>query len=335
MTSFSGRRVLLVDAIGSDASGHAALRQRAFERLGCSVAVLDLKEKKGLLARWRGGGAAERLGRSILQHRPELILVIEGAELTAAAVTQLRRNADAVWAAWFVGGVRSAPLMEAVRAAYDHIFVPGSDLVGRLKGATRPAAMYLPSAADPSVHRPVHSRDDFRSSVVFVGGATPLREQLLSGLTEFGLAVWGPGWRKTSLRDQCRGDALALDDYVRAYAGGMVGVNVHREDGAGGTATGCNQRLFELAAIGVAQVVDERADLRLHFDPEREVLTFRNGGELRAQVQSLLDDPARAERMAQAARRRVLAEHTYMHRVSAILTETLERGRRAGATTSD
>ena len=61
---------------------------------------------------------------------------------------------------------------------------------------------------------------------------------------------------------------LELDDYVRAYAGASVAVNIHREGNHnGGTATGCNQRLFELAAIGVPQVVDNRADLSLAFDP--------------------------------------------------------------------
>ncbi len=333
MTNPAEPRVLLVDSPGADAGGHAALRKRALERLGCTVSLLDLKEKQGLIARLRGGSAQDRMARAILEQQPHLILVVDGPELTAPMITALRRNTDAAWAAWFVGELRSAPLIEAVSTAFDYVFVPGADLVDQLTGGTRPPAAYLPSAADPSVHRPVRSRDEFRANVVFVGGATPLREQLLSGLTEFGLAVWGPGWKKTTLRDQCRGDTLSLDDYVRAYAGARVGINVHRED-TGGTATGCNQRLFELAAIGVAQVVDERADLPEHFDIGQEVATFTSGQGLRAAVQSLLDDPVRAERLAQGARRRALAEHTYMHRLSVILAETLERGRRASATTA-
>jgi spore maturation protein CgeB len=116
---------------------------------------------------------------------------------------------------------------------------------------------------------------------------------------------------------------LELDDYVRAYAGASVAVNIHREgNNNGGTGTGCNQRLFELAAIGVPQVVDNRADLSLAFDAGRELLTFGTGSELRLLVQQLMQDPGAAEKLAQAGRRRALAEHTYMHRLGAILGTT-------------
>ena len=70
------------------------------------------------------------------------------------------------------------------------------------------------------------------------------------------------------------------------------------------------------------QVVDNRADLPLAFDTGRELLTFGTGSELRLLVQELLQDPTTADRLAQAGRRRALAEHTYMHRLGAILGVT-------------
>ena len=89
------------------------------------------------------------------------------------------------------------------------------------------------------------------------------REMLLGGLVEYGLALWGPGWRKTSLRDYCRGELPKAEDYVRAYAGATVAVNIHHVDGLdpANPGRGCNQRVFELAAIGALQMVDTRADL--------------------------------------------------------------------------
>jgi spore maturation protein CgeB len=327
-------RILLIDSPSTDASGHAALRRRALERLGATVATLDLREKQGVLARWRGGGVADRVSRAILEQRPDLVLVVDGLELTAPMLAQLRRNAEATWAAWFMGDVRSEPLIEAVSGGYDVLFVPGADQAARLVGSSRSPAIYLPPAADPSVHRPVKSRDEFKSNLVFVGGATPEREQLLSNVADLGLAVWGPGWKGSPLKAQCRGDALSLEDFVRAYAGAAIGLNVHRVE-LGGSATGCNKRTFELAAIGVAQVVDDRADLARHFDVGVDLATFRSGAELRTVVQALLQNPARAERMAQAGRRRALAEHTYMHRASTLLKETRQTGRRPLATTPE
>ena len=318
----AGTRVLLVD-MEHDPTGHAGLRKRALERLGCVVATCDLKERKGLLARWRGGSAMDRLGKAVLQHQAQLVLVTESADLTAGMVNNLKRGSDAVWAAWFIGETQSIPLMEALSAAYDVLFVPGTDLVQQLRGPSRPPTIHLPPGCDPSVHRPMRARDQFRANVVFVGAATPRREQLLAELTGSGLAIWGAGWRRTPLKDYCRGESLELEDYVRAYAGASVAVNIHREgSGNGGTATGCNQRLFELAAIGVTQVVDKRVDLPLAFDAGRELLTFDTGAELKQLVQELLGDPTTAERLAQAGRRRALAEHTYMHRLGAILGAT-------------
>jgi spore maturation protein CgeB len=319
---YAGTRVLLVD-IDNDPTGHAGLRKRALERLGCVVATCDLKERKGIIARWRGGSVMDRLGKAVLQHQAQLVLVVESAELTAGMVNNLKRDSDAVWAAWFIGETQSIPLMEALSAAYDVLFVPGTDLVQQLRGPSRPPTIHLPPGCDPSVHRPMRARDQFRANVVFVGAATPRREQLLGELTGFGLAIWGAGWRRTPLKDYCRGESLELDDYVRAYAGASVAINIHREgSGNGATATGCNQRLFELAAIGVPQVVDNRVDLPLAFDTGKELLTFETGADLRLLVQELLNDPTTAERLAQAGRRRALAEHTYMHRLGAILGAT-------------
>ncbi|MES1259612.1 MAG: glycosyltransferase, partial [Gemmatimonadota bacterium] len=131
-----------------------------------------------------------------------------------------------------------------------------------------------------------------------------------------------PGWRKTSLRDYCRGEAPGTEEYVKAYGGATVSVNIHhvlvendpRE-------ASCNQRVFELAAMGAAQVVDDRGDLPRCFEEGREVAVFRDGAGLRALVRDLIENPADAERLGQAARARMLQEHTYMHRLRQLLLD--------------
>jgi spore maturation protein CgeB len=164
----------------------------------------------------------------------------------------------------------------------------------------------------------MRSRDQFRANVVFAGTATPHRERMLSELVEFGLALWGPGWRRTKLRDYCRGELLEHSDYVRAYAGASVAVNVpcseeQRAD------PGCNRRLFELAAMGVPQVVEFRPGLERHFEEGSEVLAARSAGDLKRLTGEALHDRARAEQVAASARQRALTEHTYMHRMGVLL----------------
>ena len=122
----------------------------------------------------------------------------------------------------------------------------------------------------------MRARDRFRANVVFVGTATPHRERQLSELVEFGVAVWGPGWRRTKLRDYCRGELLNHEDYIRAYAGASVAVNVAWGQGAeDGAEPGASRRLFELAAIGVPQVVEEHPDIHRHFREGSEILVAR------------------------------------------------------------
>ena len=230
-----------------------------------------------------------------------------------------RRESGAIWVNWFCDELRSRSAVGALAPGYDVVFVAGSEVAEELESGGVPAA-YLPAGCDPSVHRPMRSRDQFRANVVFVGTASPHRERMLSELVEFGLAIWGPGWRKTKLRDYCRGELLDHEDYVRAYAGASVAVNIHSEAPGEAPDAGCNRRLFELAAIGVPQVVEDRPDLQRHFREGSEILVARTPAQLKGLTMEALQDRPWAEEVAAGARQRALGEHTYMHRMHALVT---------------
>jgi hypothetical protein len=169
---------------------------------------------------------------------------------------------------WFPHDLRGCFDAIAVAAAYDRVYAAGSDIAGKLKEAVNHDVDVLPLGADPSLYRPLRARDQqYRANVVFAGTATPRREALLAQLVEFGLAIWGAGWRKTSLRDYCRGEQVRTEEFVRAYAGATVAVNIHHRLGEDEVEATCNQRLFEIASVGVLQVVDYRLDLDRWFRP--------------------------------------------------------------------
>jgi spore maturation protein CgeB len=321
-------RVLLVARFDDAMHAHSALRRRALERLGCTVDTFDPAGRGGLLARFRGGSTLDRLRDTIVKTTPELVLVTDGV-LDVGTVDGLRRDSYAVWANLLTGdpdGGAGTAAAGDLAAAFDVLFVPDSALASRLRTLGHQRTTYLPFACDPSVHRPMHSRDQFRANVVFVGGATPYRESMLGGLAEFGLAVWGPGWRRTALRDYCRGETLSMEEYVKAYAGATVGVNLHRGAPSGSRDAGCNQRLFEIAAIGVPQVAGERGDLSALFTPFSEVLVYEDAAGLRTLVKDALHAPTAAEQLAAAARRRALGEHTHMHRMRVVLDTVKKAG---------
>jgi spore maturation protein CgeB len=313
-------RVLLVGAFDEALHAHAGLRRRALERLGCRVTTVNLIGTGGWISRLRRVGLHDRLARALAGTAPSVVLVLEGNQVDAAMVASLRQGGSATWVNWFCDARRSAEDIVPLAAAYDAVFVADRVTVEALDVPGNPPVHFLPAACDPSIHRPMRARDRFRANVVFAGTATPYRERLLFELVEFGVAVWGPGWRRTRLRDYCRGELLSHEDYIRAYAGASVAINVACTDETVAMRDpGASRRLFELAAIGVPQVVEEHADIHDHFREGSEILVARSARDFRGLTAEALQDRAWAEQVAAGARQRALTEHTYMHRLSALL----------------
>jgi spore maturation protein CgeB len=324
--AFSETRVLLVGAFDEALDAHAGLRRRALERLGCRVATVNLLGTGGWLTRLRRVGLHDRLTRAIASSAPALVLVLEGAQVDAAMVASLRENPGPTWVNWFCDGRRTPEAILPLAAAYDAVFVADYGTIEALEAPGHPPVYYLPAGCDPSIHRPMRARDRFRANVVFAGTATPHRERQLSELVEFGVALWGPGWRRTKLRDYCRGELLSHEDYLRAYAGASVAINVPCAEADDRLRDpGANRRLFELAAIGVPQVVEDAPDVHRHFREGSEVLVARTSQDLRALAGEALQDRAWAEQVAAGARQRALAEHTYMHRLAVLLQTVVGR----------
>jgi len=80
-----------------------------------------------------------------------------------------------------------------------------------------------------------------------------------------------------------------------------------------------NLRLFEATGVGSLLVTDNKRNIRDYFEPGEEIVVFDDAADCVGKVRDLLRDPDRIERMAQAAQRRVLAQHTYHNRVQDLL----------------
>ncbi len=313
-------RILLVARFDDSTHSHAALHQRALERLGAAVTIFNL-EKTGWLGRLTAKDLKGRLEQALRHADPDFVLITDGEVLREGAVDALRGSTRARWVHWFPRqGHDGSDLAQAVRAS-DIVFTAGAAMAEHWSEKSGHPVHTLDPACDPSMHRPLRVREPFRANVVFAGRASSYREGILGQRVEFGLAIWGPGWKKTSLREYCRGEHLSADNFVRAYAGATIALNIHREaegplpDGA------LSARIFEVAAIGVSQIVDARRELSRHFLPNEEVLTFNGLEELRDKTRHALNDTILRERMSFAARQTVLKRHTYMHRMKELLTQ--------------
>ena len=87
-------------------------------------------------------------------------------------------------------------------------------------------------------------------------------------------------------------------------------------------------RVFEAAGAAACVITDAWQGIELFLEPGREILVAHDGAEVAAYLAEL--DPMQARVVGEAARRRVLAEHTYAQR-AALVEALLTGGEREAA----
>ena len=109
-------------------------------------------------------------------------------------------------------------------------------------------------------------------------------------------------------------DPVSDDDLVRLYSRSAISLGVlevhEHHDPSRPVARHLHLREFEAPMSGALYVTGYMPELETMFEPDREVVTYRNEAELLAKVTRLLREPAEAEAIRVAGRKRALAEHT-------------------------
>ena len=253
---------------------------------------------------------AARLTVRARRFRPELILAVGGFHVPRRILEDL--------AAWpgrppLVGWVGdlfdegAAPLA----AAYDLIAYTDSGLLARHRELGFSArALLAPHAVDPATPIPVRER---RPQMVFVAVPTPGRLSAVAAIRS-PTALYGQGWPKLAPHE-VHGRRVAHQELPAIYAGHLASLNVRNEYNV---LVGLNQRHFQPPLAATPLVSDAQADLDLCFEPGKEVLVWRDVEELNAIHERLLAEPAQALAIGEAARRRVMADHTFAVRLAAI-----------------
>ena len=133
------------------------------------------------------------------------------------------------------------------------------------------------------------------------------------------LIVGDKGWRYNFRhRDEpwhLHPEVTYYDGLPRIYPFSTINFNCTSKQMKGAV----NQRIFDAPAAGGFVLTDWREQMEALFEPGREVISFREPGEVGDLVRYYLAHPAEREQVARAARRRVLAHHTWDHRVEEIV----------------
>ncbi len=191
-------------------------------------------------------------------------------------------------------------------------------------GATRCVPIY--NALDPETHFPAPPDPHFASDLSFLGNRLPDREGRMeeyffhaaSLLPHRKFLLAGNGWNERPLPSNVTYVGhVNTKDHNAFNAAATAVLNVNRESMVR-HGFSPPTRLFEAAGANACLITDAWDGLELFFEPGTEVLVARTGVEVADHLKSL--DPARAARIGAAARARVLAHHTYAHRVAQLET---------------
>lgn len=182
-------------------------------------------------------------------------------------------------------------------------------------------------AIDPDFHFPQPKTEvpaDYLCDIGFVGTLVPgslysERVAALESLREFDMGIWSMHDVPETLRPFHRGTALGRE-MLRVLSSVKISLNAHGDF----MRYGGNMRLFETAAVGTFQIVDDRPGVREWFEVGEHLVTYSDSDDLRAKVAYYLAHDDERERIAERARAHVLENHRYdqrLARVEALLGE--------------
>lgn len=196
------------------------------------------------------------------------------------------------------------------------------------QGARQCVPIY--NALDPSTHYPVLRDVRFQGDLAFVGNRLPDREARVEEfflrpaerLPECQFLLAGSGWEDKPLPANVRNlGHLYTADHNAFNCTPRAVLNISRESMARYGFSPAT-RVFEAAGAGACLLTDYWRGIEHFLEPQQEVLVARDGDEVAAQIHLLTSE--RAAAIGRAARRRVLAHHTYAHRAAQV--DALLRG---------
>jgi spore maturation protein CgeB len=257
---------------------------------------------------------AARIGRGIRQFAPDFILGIGAYHIAPSIVEAIARQPRRPPLIAWVGDAFAGNIT-AEANLFDLVGYTDSGLLARHEdlGFTTPG-FYLPHAVNQR-RAPTRTPAQRAARMVLVANPTPHRRQVVEAITA-PIVLFGPAWSTgPGATHDIHARRVRPRELMGIYEGNLASLNIHNEYNV---LNGLNQRNFDPYLVTTPVVTDDQPDLQRCFEPGQEVLVYRGADDLNDIYERLRRTPSEAARVGENGRRRVLAEHTYRHRLGAI-----------------
>jgi spore maturation protein CgeB len=231
---------------------------------------------------------------------------------------------------WDVDAPATLAALEADPALPMHRILPKLDLVLTYGGGPPVIAAYeglgvrvcrpIYNALDPATHHPAPPEPRFAGDLNFLANRLPDREARVEAfflgpaarLPGRRFLIGGEGWSDKPMPGNVRKlGHVGTADHNAFNASALAVLNVARESMAD-VGFSPATRVFEAAGSGACLITDAWEGVELFLTPNEEVLVARDGQDVAQHLAELT--PERARVIGEAARQRILAEHTYARR---------------------
>lgn len=178
----------------------------------------------------------------------------------------------------------------------------------------------LYNALDPDSHFAAPPDPRFACDLGLLANRLPDREarierfflEVAARLPDKRFVLGGSGWDSKPMPANVRAVGhVGTGDHNAFFGSGRATLNVNR-DSMARYGFSPPTRVFEAVGAGACLITDAWQGIELFLEPGREVLVAADADDVVRHLQEL--SPERAADIAQQARRRILAHHTYAHR---------------------
>ena len=231
---------------------------------------------------------------------------------------------------WDVDAPATLDAVEKDRVHHLRRMIPRYDLVLTYGGGEPVMSAYhkfgarhcepIYNALDPETHHPVAAQEAFACDLSFLGNRLPDREARVeefflrpaAALTHMTFLMGGSGWDRKAMPANVRLlGHVGTAEHNAFFCSATATLNINR-DSMARYGFSPPTRIFEAAGAGACVISDQWPGIEQFLEPETEILLAQHADDV-VKILGDLGHDKRA-RVASAARRRILSEHTYFHR---------------------